>query len=54
MIITRKVLSKGLDSQTAFAIVSIDIADIDVGTILVLALQIDQADADVRVAACRC
>ncbi len=50
MIITRQVIAKGLDSQTAFAIVSIDIADIDVGTNIGAKLQIDQADADVRVA----
>jgi uncharacterized protein YqfA (UPF0365 family) len=49
-VITRKVLAKGLDSQTAFAIVSIDIADIDVGMNIGARLQIDQADADVRVA----
>jgi len=34
MVITRQVLAQGLDSQTAFAIVSIDIADIDVGNII--------------------
>ncbi|MCR9292963.1 MAG: flotillin-like protein FloA [bacterium] len=50
MVITRQVISKGLDSQTAFAIVSIDIADIDVGTNIGAKLQIDQANADVRVA----
>lgn len=50
MIITRQVLEKGLDSQTAFAIVSIDIADIDVGTNIGAALQIDQANADIRIA----
>ena len=49
-VITRQVIAKGLDSQTAFAIVSIDIADIDVGTNIGAKLQIDQADADVRVA----
>jgi uncharacterized protein YqfA (UPF0365 family) len=50
MVITRQVIAKGLDSQTAFAIVSIDIADIDVGTNIGAKLQIDQAEADVRVA----
>lgn len=50
MVITRQVLAKGLDSQTAFAIVSIDIADIDVGENIGAKLQIDQANADVRVA----
>jgi uncharacterized protein YqfA (UPF0365 family) len=49
-VITRQVLASGLDSQTAFAIVSIDIADIDVGQNIGAKLQIDQADADVRVA----
>ncbi len=49
-LITRKVIAQGLDSQTAFAVVSIDIADIDVGTNIGARLQIDQADADVRVA----
>lgn len=49
-VITRKVLAKGLDAQTAFAIVSIDIADIDVGQNIGAKLQIDRADADVRVA----
>ena len=50
MIITRQVIAKGLDSQTAFAIVSIDIADIDVGVNIGAQLQSDQANADVRVA----
>ncbi|MEO2035233.1 MAG: flotillin-like FloA family protein [Planctomycetaceae bacterium] len=50
MVITRKVLAKGLDSQTAFAIVSIDIADIDVGTNIGARLQIAQAEADIRIA----
>lgn len=48
--ISRAVLAKGLDSQTAFAIVSIDIADIDVGENVGARLQADQAEADVRVA----
>ena len=50
MVITRQVLAKGLDSQTAFEIVSIDIADIDVGENIGAKLQSDQADADVRIA----
>lgn len=50
MVITRQVLSKDLDSQTAFEIVSIDIADIDVGENVGAKLQRDQADADVRIA----
>jgi len=50
MLITRKVLDKGLDSNTAFSIVSIDIADIDVGRNIGAKLQIDQASADFRIA----
>ncbi|MEW4486591.1 flotillin-like protein FloA [Thalassoglobus sp. JC818] len=50
MAISREVLTKGLDSQTAFAIVSIDIADIDVGSNIGASLQIDQANADIRIA----
>lgn len=49
-LITRMVLSKGLDSQTAFAIVSIDIADIDVGANVGATLLIAQAEADIRIA----
>ncbi|MCA9126937.1 MAG: flotillin-like protein FloA [Planctomycetales bacterium] len=49
-LITRKVISKGLDSQTAYAILSIDIADIDVGANIGAKLRIDQAEADFRVA----
>lgn len=48
--ITRAVLARGLDAQTAFAIVSIDIADIDVGENIGARLQADQAEADTRVA----
>ncbi|MFK8115498.1 MAG: flotillin-like FloA family protein, partial [Rubripirellula sp.] len=44
------VLSRGLDAQTAFEIVSIDIADIDVGENIGARLQSDQAEADTRVA----
>lgn len=50
LVITRRVLEKGLDSQTAFAIVSIDIADISVGANIGAELQIDQANADIRIA----
>ena len=50
MVIARKVIEKGLDSQTAFAIVSIDIADIDVGENIGARLQANQAEADMRVA----
>ena len=48
--ISKAVLDRGLDAQTAFAIVSIDIADIDVGQNIGARLQADQAEADVRVA----
>lgn len=50
MLIATEVLAKGLDSQTAFEIVSIDIADITVGSNVGARLQADQAEADVRVA----
>jgi len=46
--ISRTVLSKGLDAGTAFEILSIDIADIDVGENVGAKLQADQAEADVR------
>jgi uncharacterized protein YqfA (UPF0365 family) len=48
--ISKAVLSRGLDAQTAFKIVSIDIADIDVGQNIGARLQADQAEADTRVA----
>lgn len=48
--ISRNVLSKGLDSGTAFEILSIDIADIDVGENIGATLQIDQANADKQIA----
>ena len=48
--ISKAVLDRGLDAQTAFAIVSIDIADIDVGQNIGARLQADQAEADMRVA----
>jgi uncharacterized protein YqfA (UPF0365 family) len=48
--ISKAVLERGLDAQTAFAIVSIDIADIDVGENIGARLQADQAEADTRVA----
>ena len=50
MLIAKTVLAKGLDSQTAYAIVSIDIADIDVGDNIGARLQADQAEADMRIA----
>lgn len=49
-LISKKVLARRLDSQTAFEIVSIDIADIDVGENIGARLQADQAEADMRVA----
>jgi uncharacterized protein YqfA (UPF0365 family) len=48
--ISKTVLDRRLDSQTAFEIVSIDIADIDVGDNIGARLQADQAEADTRVA----
>lgn len=48
--ISRAVLNRGLDSQTAFQIVSIDIAKIEVGQNIGARLQVDQAEADTRVA----
>ncbi len=52
-LISRTVLRRGLDAQTAFEIVSIDIADIDVGDNIGARLRADQAEADVRVARAR-
>ena len=49
-LISKAVLARRLDSQTAFEIVSIDIADIDVGDNIGARLQADQAEADTRVA----
>ena len=48
--ISKAVLARGLDAHTAFEIVSIDIADIDVGENIGARLQVDQAQADTRVA----
>ena len=48
--ISKTVLSKGLDNGTAFDILSIDIADVDVGENIGAKLQTDQAEADLRVA----
>lgn len=53
MLIAQAVLNKGLDSQTAYEIVSIDIADIDVGDNVGARLQADRAEADVRIARAR-
>ncbi len=49
-LISKTVYARRLDSQTAFEIVSIDIADIDVGDNIGARLQADQAEADTRVA----
>ncbi len=48
--ISKTVLNKGLDNGTAFEILSIDIADIDVGRNIGAQLQMDQAEADKRIA----
>jgi len=48
--ISKKVLERGLDAGTAFEILSIDIADVDIGENIGAKLQIDQASADLRVA----
>ena len=48
--ISKTVLDKGLDSGTAFEILSIDIADVDVGRNIGATLQMDQAEADKRIA----
>jgi len=48
--ISKLVLSRGLDAGTAFTILSIDIADVDVGTNIGAQLQTDQAMADLKVA----
>ena len=48
--ISRTILKKGLDSGTAFEILSIDIADVDVGKNIGARLQTDQAEADKRIA----
>ena len=51
--ISKLVLSKGLDAGTAYEILSIDIADIDVGKNIGAVLQMDQADADKNIAQAR-
>lgn len=48
--ISKTVLGKGLDSGTAFEILSIDIADVDVGDNIGAKLQTEQADADLKIA----
>ncbi len=49
-LISRTVMEKGLDSGTAFEILSIDIADVDVGSNIGAKLQMDQAEADKNIA----
>jgi uncharacterized protein YqfA (UPF0365 family) len=51
--ISKNVLQRGLDAGSAFEILSIDIADIDVGENIGARLQADQAEADKRVAQAR-
>jgi uncharacterized protein YqfA (UPF0365 family) len=51
--ISKLVLSKGLDSGTAYEILSIDIADVDVGKNIGAILQMDQANADKNIAQAR-
>lgn len=51
--ISKNVLSKGLDAGTAFEILSIDIADVDVGENIGAKLQTDQAEADKNIAQAR-
>ncbi len=48
--ISKRVLEKGLDSGTSFEIISIDIADVDVGENIGAKLQTDQAEADLKIA----
>ncbi|MDA7979399.1 MAG: flotillin-like protein FloA [Pirellulales bacterium] len=49
-VISKAVLARGLDAQTAFSIVSIDIADVEIGENIGARLKADQAEADTRVA----
>jgi len=48
--ISKNILARGLDAGTAFEILSIDIADVDVGANIGAKLQIDQANADKQIA----
>lgn len=48
--ISKTVQEKGLDAKTAFEILSIDIADVDIGSNIGAKLQIDQAEADMKIA----
>lgn len=52
-LISKTVLNKGLDHGTAFEILSIDIADVDVGSNIGAKLQADQAEADKKIAQAR-
>ncbi len=52
-LVSKTVLEKGLDAGTAFEILSIDIADVDVGRNIGAALMTDQAEADKRIAQAR-
>jgi uncharacterized protein YqfA (UPF0365 family) len=52
-LISKTVLAKGLDSGTAFEILSIDVADVDVGDNIGAKLQMDQAEADKNIAQAR-
>jgi uncharacterized protein YqfA (UPF0365 family) len=52
-LISQRVIAKGLDSGTAFEILSIDIMDVDVGRNIGAHLQIDQAEADKQIAQAR-
>jgi uncharacterized protein YqfA (UPF0365 family) len=51
--ISKSVLERGLDASTAYEIVSIDIAEIDIGENIGARLQTDQAEADTRIARAR-
>ncbi len=52
-LITRRAMQNGLDSETAFTVVSVDIADISVGENVGARILIDQAHADIRIARAR-
>ena len=51
--ISKTIQEKGLDAKTAFEILSIDIADVDIGNNIGAKLQIDQAEADMKIAQAR-
>ncbi|MBF0409780.1 MAG: flotillin-like protein FloA [Candidatus Riflebacteria bacterium] len=52
-LISRTIQGKGLDAKTAFEILSIDIADVDIGNNIGAKLQIDQAEADMKIASAK-